>query len=150
MRKLKISKFIENSLAMSVIFNGLRLQKAINLKLKRHDVNLNQSLILLSIFFEPNQNTRSMELTNLTPMSKGNLSHCLSFLEEKKFIQRKLIHEDLRGFEFSLTVKGKNLCINLIKIFDQVESESDKIINSKKRDEMMQVLNHLNTHKSSK
>jgi hypothetical protein len=51
MRKLKISKFIENSLAMSVIFNGLRLQKAINLKLKRHDVNLNQSLILLSIFF---------------------------------------------------------------------------------------------------
>lgn len=121
MKKLKIEKFFKESATISLITNGLRLQKELNTTLSDFGLNLNQSLIMLSIFFEPEKTIRSLELVNLIPTTKGNISHCTSFLEAQKLITRNTVENDLRGFEFSLTVKGHKTCLSLIKFFDEVE-----------------------------
>lgn len=130
MKKIKLEKFINESTSISLIKNGLRLQKEINSSLESIGVNLNQALIMLAIFFEPEKTIRSNELSTLIPTTKGNISHCTSFLEEEKLITRQMVAGDLRGFEFSLTTKGHKLSLSLVKFFDAMESRADKNFNS--------------------
>lgn len=130
MKKLKIEKFFIESATMSLINSGIRLQKEINTSLAKHDLNLNQALIMLAIFFEPEKHIRSNELGYLIPTTKGNISHCTSYLEEMKYIIRKNVAGDLRGYEFSLTAKGSKTCITLVKFFNEIESNCDKKFSS--------------------
>lgn len=139
MKKLKLEKFVNESATISLIFNGLRLQKELNSVLAEYELTLNHALIMLSIFFEPEKSIRSNELTGLIPMTKGNISHCTSSLEQKKFISRKMIQKDLRGFEFSLTAKGQKQCISLIKLFDKIESDCDKKFNAQKLKDFIEI-----------
>nr|BDT27116.1 MarR family winged helix-turn-helix transcriptional regulator [Bacteriovorax sp. HI3] len=126
MKKPKLDKFITESATISLISNGMRLQKELNLALKDFGLNLNQSLILLAIFFEPEKTIRFNELSEIIPTTKGNISHCTSFLEEKKLITRQLVDNDLRGYSYSLTAKGSKLSLSLIKFFDGIENDCDK------------------------
>jgi DNA-binding MarR family transcriptional regulator len=139
MKKLKIEKFFKESATISIITSGLRLQKQINAALTSFDLNLNQSLILLAIFFEPDKLIRSNELVNIIPTTKGNISHCTSYLEEKKFISRKNVDGDLRGFEFSLTAKGQKLCLSLIKFYDKIEADCDSKFTANKLREFIEL-----------
>lgn len=139
MKKIKLQKFINESASISLIKNGLRIQKEINTSLEDLGVNLNQALILLAIFFEPEKTIRSNELTNLIPTTKGNISHCTSFLEEQKLITRSLIPGDLRGFEFSLTAKGQKLTLHLVKFFDAIETSCDKKFSSNAQKDFIEM-----------
>jgi DNA-binding MarR family transcriptional regulator len=143
MKKLKLEKFINESASISLIFNGIRLQKKLNSALKEYDLNLNHALVMLSIFFEPEKTIRSIEIGALIPMTKGNISHCTSSLEQKKLISRKMIPDDLRGFEFGLTAKGQKLCISLIKFFDKVESDCDKKFNAQELNDFIEMSREL-------
>lgn len=125
MKKPKLQKFITESATISLISNGMRLQKEMNLGLKEFDLNLNQALILLAIFFEPEKTIRFNELSGIIPTTKGNISHCTSFLEERKFISREMVDNDLRGYAYSLTAKGNKLSLSLIKFFDAIENNCD-------------------------
>lgn len=139
MKKLKLKKFINESATISLIFNGLRLQKELNTALSEYDLTLNHALIMLSIFFEPDKTIRSHELTGLIPTTKGNISHCTSSLEQKKLISRKIIPNDLRGFEFSLTAKGQKQCISLIKFFDSIEANCDQKYSAERLRDFIEV-----------
>lgn len=139
MKKLKLQKFINESASISIIKNGLRIQKEINSSLEDLGVNLNQALIVLAIFFEPEKTIRSNELTNLIPTTKGNISHCTSFLEEQRLITRAMIAGDLRGFEFSLTAKGQKLALHLVKFFDAIETSCDKKFSSSVQKEFIEM-----------
>jgi DNA-binding MarR family transcriptional regulator len=139
MKKLKLEKFVNESATISLIFNGLRLQKELNSALSEYELTLNHALIMLSIFFEPEKTIRSNELTGLIPTTKGNISHCTSSLEQKKLISRKMIQNDLRGFEFSLTAKGQKQCISLIKFFDRIETDSDKKYSAQRLRDFIEV-----------
>lgn len=139
MKKLKLEKFFNESATISLITNGIRLQKEINTSLARFNLNLNQALIILAIFFEPEKTIRSYELINLIPTTKGNISHCTSFLEEQKLILRKNVEGDLRGYEFSLAPKGQKLCLSLIKFFDDIENLCDKKFSASKLKDFIEV-----------
>ena len=126
MKKPKLEKFLNESSSMLILFTGLKIQKQLNENLREHDLNLNQALILLAIYFEPEKTIRWNNLAELFQMSKGNISHSTSALEEKKLISRKLIQGDLRGFEYQLTPKGSKLSLVLIKFFDKLETNVDQ------------------------
>jgi DNA-binding MarR family transcriptional regulator len=137
MKKLKLEKFFNESATISVIVNGIRLQKQMNKALSEYALNLNQALILMAIFFEPEKLIRSQELINLIPTTKGNISHCTSSLEAQKLIIRNPVENDLRGFEFSLTAKGHKTCLSLVKFFDEVETTCDKQFSAAKLKEFI-------------
>lgn len=139
MKKLKLEKFLNESASMTLITNGIRMQREINVTLSQFELNLNQSLILLAIFFEPEKTIRSHELSKLIPATKGNISHCTSYLEEKKLITRKNVANDLRGYEFSLTPKSQKLCLSLIKFFDSLETACDKKFSSGRLKDFIEV-----------
>lgn len=142
-KKLKLEKFVNESPTISLITNGLRLQKKLNSGLSEYELTLNQALILLSIFFEPEKVIRSSELQSLIPSTKGNISHCTSHLEHKKLITRKMLPDDLRGFEFHLSSKGQKLCLSLIKYFDDIENASDKQFSAQERKEFISMASQL-------
>ncbi len=140
MKKLKIEKFFNESTTMSVITHGLRLQKDLNSALIDYNLNLNQALILLAIFFESTKSVRSTELIPLIPTTKSNISHCTSSLEAQKLITRKSIDGDLRGFEFHLSHKGHKLCLNLVKFFDDIENKCDQKFSASQRKELIEMV----------
>ena len=137
--KLKIEKFFYESAPIALITNGIRLQRTLNASLREFDVSLNQALILLAIFFEPQKVIRSHELLKVIPTTKGNISHCTSFLEQKKLLLRHSISNDLRGFEFTLSSKGLKLCIHLIKFFNNIENKVDDQFSSQKLKEFINI-----------
>lgn len=143
MKKPKLDKFIRESATISLISNGMRLQKELNSSLKDYGLNLNQSLILLAVFFEPEKTIRFNELTKIIPTTKGNISHCTSFLEEQKFILRQNVQDDLRGYSYILTAKGNKLALTLIKFFDAIETDCDKKYSSSKIKDFIEVCGSL-------
>ncbi|AUN97084.1 MarR family transcriptional regulator [Bacteriovorax stolpii] len=148
MKKPKLDKFINESATISLISNGMRLQKELNLGLKDFGLNLNQSLILLAIFFEPEKTIRFNDLSEIIPTTKGNISHCTSFLEENKFITRQMVDNDLRGYSYSLTPKGSKLCLSLIKFFDAIENNCDKKFSQAKIKDFIGMAEELASWKS--
>ncbi len=125
MKKPKLEKFIKESAVISIVTNGVRLQKELNHGLSEFGLNLNHALILLAIFFEPEKCIRANVLSTIIPSTKGNISHCTSFLEERKLINRKNVTGDLRGFEFHLSSKALKLCPELVRFFNQIETSND-------------------------
>ena len=140
MKKPKLHKFLNESSSMLILFTGLQIQKQLNENLREHDLNLNQALILLAIYFEPEKTIRWNNLAELFQMSKGNISHSTSALEEKKLICRKLIQGDLRGFEYQLTPKGSKLSLVLIKFFDKLENNVDQTFSAQELKSLNLVL----------
>lgn len=138
-KKLKIEKFFNESAPISLITNGIRLQRVLNASLSEYDVNLNQALILLTIFFEPEKAIRSHQLLKIIPTTKGNISHCTSFLEQNKLIIRSSIPNDLRGFEFTLSSKGQKLSVNLIRFFNSMENKADSQFSSQQLKEFITI-----------
>lgn len=143
MKVLKIQDFLNKSPTMAVIIAGLRLQKKLNQMLKINDLSLFQALILMGIFFEEKKSLRVSQLYELFPVTKGNISHMTSVLESKQLIERFLIDEDLRGFEFRLTAKGSKLSVNLVKIFNKIEDDTDKMINKEEFEVIKKILKEI-------
>lgn len=136
MKQLKINEFFSQSPLLATIITGINLQKKINAELSKYDLNLFSSMIVVAIFFEREKTIRPSYLYDLLPLTKGNVSHMTSALEEKKLIQRYMSANDLRGFDFKLTQKGEKLALNLIRFFNDKEDQIDRKIS---RNEMKKI-----------
>jgi DNA-binding MarR family transcriptional regulator len=115
---MKIEKFLSQSLVFGLIKAGNEIEKLMMEELSSHDLNLNQALILTSIFFE-GKAVQPIQLANSLQMTKANVSHCLASLEEKKYVKRNSKSQDRRIFEIDLTDAGTKKISSLVEYFEK-------------------------------
>jgi DNA-binding MarR family transcriptional regulator len=78
--------------------------------------------------------------------SRGNASHCISKLSAMGFIERVVSKKDARNFEIILTVSGKRKAVQLIKKFDEMQSDLEKVVDIKTIEDFNKTLQMIVVH----
>lgn len=120
---MKIEKFLNSNPIISTIQTGRTLTLLLDRRLESFDVNYLQALLLVALFFEDDRRSRPKALAETFDMTKGNISHTLTSLEKKNFLERRMLPDDARGYEVCLTNTGEELSLRLIKVFDHLQNE---------------------------
>jgi DNA-binding MarR family transcriptional regulator len=80
-----------------------------------------EGLLLAAAFLEAPHPIRPSQLAETFGTTRGNVSHAISSLEAKNFIQRKIDPSDARGYLLSLKPSGKKCALRVIASFDRMQ-----------------------------
>src|ERR1700742_3699603 len=77
-----------------------------------------EGLVLAAIFFESPEPIKPSHLAETFGTTRGNVSHCISSLEGKGLLQRKIDPADARAYHLTLPPQGKRCALRVISAFD--------------------------------
>ena len=75
--------------------------------------------------------------------TRGNVSHCVSSLEAKGLLLRKIDPEDARAYQLTLKPQGKKCAVRVIGAFDKLQREFEQEIGKTALGEMLKSLRKL-------
>ncbi|MEO6965488.1 MAG: MarR family transcriptional regulator [Acidobacteriaceae bacterium] len=90
------------------------------------DLGFMEGLVLAAIFFEAPQPVKPSHLAETFATTRGNVSHAVSSLEAKGFLQRKIDPSDARGYLLTLKPPGKKCALRVIAAFDKMQRGFEK------------------------
>lgn len=102
-----------------------------------------EGLVLAALFFEAPQPVKPSQLAETFGTTRGNVSHCLSSLEAKGHLQRKIDPEDARAYQISLKPQGRRCALRVIAAFDKLQKELESEIGRVALGEMLRALRKL-------
>jgi DNA-binding MarR family transcriptional regulator len=82
-----------------------------------------EGLVLAALFFEAPRLVKPSQLADTFGTTRGNVSHCISSLEAKGLLQRKIDPGDARAYHLSLKPQGKKCALRVISAFDRLQKE---------------------------
>jgi DNA-binding MarR family transcriptional regulator len=72
--------------------------------------------------------------------TRGNVSHCISSLEAKGLLQRKIDPQDARAYQLTLKPEGKRCALRVIGAFDKLQKEFEREVGKTALREMLKDL----------
>lgn len=102
-----------------------------------------EGLTLAALFFEAPRPVKPSQLADTFGTTRGNVSHCISSLEAKGLLQRKIDPEDARVFLLALKPQGKRAALRVIAAFDKLQKEFEGEIGKTALGEMLRTLKRL-------
>ena len=91
--------------------------------LKADDLNFFEALILATLFFESPIPVKPSQLAETFGTTRGNVSHCISSLEARGLVQRRIDPNDARAYHLALKPLGKKTAVRVIGTLDRVQRE---------------------------
>lgn len=119
---MKIKNYLNSSPLVAINYAYEKTIPKINKHLKKNNLNLLQSLVLISLFFDEQTDIKPSQLAEVFQTSRGNISHIISNLEYKGLVKRVLDSNDARSYKIIIKQEGKKKAISLIKLFDQIQN----------------------------
>jgi len=89
--------------------------------LEADDLNFLEALILATLFFESPTAVKPSHLAETFGTTRGNVSHCISSLEAKGLVQRKIDPQDARAYHLTLKPQGRKTAVRVIGALDKVQ-----------------------------
>lgn len=89
--------------------------------LEADDLNFLEALILATLFFESPTPVKPSLLAQTFSTTRGNVSHCISSLEAKGLVHRKIDPADARAYHLSLKPLGRKTAVRVIGALDKVQ-----------------------------
>jgi len=80
--------------------------------------------------------------------TRGTVSHCVSSLEAKGLLQRRIDPEDARAYQLSLKPQGKRCALRVIAAFDRLQKEFESEIGKAALGEMLKAIRKLEARAS--
>ena len=102
-----------------------------------------EGLILAAMFFEAPTLVKPSQLAETFSTTRGNVSHCVSSLEGKGLLQRRIDPEDARAYLLTLKPQGKRCAMRVIGAFDRLQKEFEDEIGKSALGEMLKSLRRL-------
>jgi DNA-binding MarR family transcriptional regulator len=84
-----------------------------------------EGLVLAAIFFDESELTPS-QLADTFGTTRGNVSHCISSLEAKGLLHRRIDPADARSYLLALNAQGKNAALRVIRAYDKLQAAFEK------------------------
>ncbi|MEI9980989.1 MAG: MarR family transcriptional regulator [Edaphobacter sp.] len=103
-----------------------RTEVSLNAILRDEGLTFFEALMLAAIFFESKSGIRPSELAETFETTRGNVSHCISSLEAKGLVRRRIDPEDARSFRLVLQPAGKRRAVRVVGIFDRMQTQFEK------------------------
>ncbi len=82
-----------------------------------------EGLVLAAVFFDEPECITPSQLAETFGTTRGNVSHCISSLEAKGFVQRVIDPSDARSYLLALKPPGKKCALRVIRAFDKLQAQ---------------------------
>lgn len=116
------------------------MEASLNLLLRSEGLTFFESLVLAAILFEGKKAIKPSDLAEAFQTTRGNVSHCISSLEAKGLVRRKIDPEDARAFQLALEPAGRRQAVRVAGILDRMQSRFEEGIGVAKLKSMMEQM----------
>jgi DNA-binding MarR family transcriptional regulator len=123
---MRIDAFLHESPMFAVNRAARRFDSLAAQALAGDSLNFLEGLVLAAMFFEAPRGVMPSQLAETFGTTRGNVSHCVSSLEAKGLLQRKIDPEDARAYQLTLKPQGKKCAVRVIGIFDKLQKEFER------------------------
>jgi DNA-binding MarR family transcriptional regulator len=129
---MRIEAFLRQSPIVQTSRIARRMEGALNLVLKHEEMTAFEALVLAAIFFEKRGEIKPSALADAFETTRSNVSHCISSLEAKGLVQRKIDPEDARAVQLVLRPQGKRQAARVAGILDRMQQRFEEEIGTAK------------------
>src|ERR1035437_10111148 len=121
METMRIEAFLRESPMFAVNCAARRFNSLASQAFAVDNLNFMEGLVLAAIFFEAPRQIKPSHLAETFATTRGNISHCISSLEAKGLLQRKIDPKDARAYLLMLKPPGKKAALRVIRAFDRMQ-----------------------------
>ena len=118
---MRIESFLKQSPVFQTSRVARRMEASLNAVLRQEGLTFMESLTLAAIFFEKKGAIKPSDLAATFQTTRGNVSHCISSLEAKGLVRRRIDPEDARAFQLVLQSAGRKRAVRVVGILDRVQ-----------------------------
>jgi len=140
---MRIDAFLHQSPMFAVNRAARRFDSLASRALAADNLGFLEALVLAALFFEAPRQVKPSQLAETFATTRGNLSHCISSLEAKGFLQRKIDPHDARAYLLSLKPQGKRCALRVIAALDRLQSAFESEIGKAALAEMLRSIRKL-------
>src|ERR1700733_16023602 len=140
---MRIETFLEQSPLFCVTLTTRRFDALTTRLLEADDLNFLEVLILATLFFESPAAVKPSTLAQTFGTTRGNVSHCVSSLEAKGFVQRRIDQQDARAYHLALNPSGKRTAIRVIGALDKVQRQFESAVGKEGLQSALRVIRSL-------
>ena len=137
---MRIETFLKQSPVFQASRIARRMESSLNAILKQEGLTFFESLMMAAIFFEKRGGTKPSELAETFQTTRGNVSHCISSLEAKGLVQRRIDPEDARAVQLVLRPQGKKRAARVVGILDRMQRRFEEGIGAAKLEAMLEQM----------
>ena len=143
MRAMRIDAFLHESPMFAVNRAARRFESLTAKVLAGDNLGFLEGLVLAAIFFEAPLPVKPSQLAETFGTTRGNVSHCVSSLEAKGLLQRKIDSTDARAYQLTLKPQGKRCALRVIGAFDKLQKEFEDEVGKAALKDMLKTLRTL-------
>jgi DNA-binding MarR family transcriptional regulator len=136
---MRIESFLQHSPLFQTSRIARKAEAAVNTILTNEDLTFFESLVLAAIFFEKGE-ARPSDLAEAFQTTRGNVSHCISSLEAKGLVRRKIDTEDARAVQLILSPSGRRRAARTVGILDRMQSRFEQEIGATTLERMLREM----------
>jgi DNA-binding MarR family transcriptional regulator len=125
---MRIESFLRQSPVFQASKIARRMEASLNLVLRDEDLTFFESLVLAAIFFEKKGSIKPSYLAEAFHTTRGNVSHCISSLEAKGLVRRRIDSEDARALQIVLQQAGRKRAVRVVGILDRMQRHFEETI----------------------
>lgn len=140
---MRIDAFLRESPMFAVNRAARRFDALATEVLGEDGLSFLEGLTLAAVFFESPKTIKPSQLAEAFATTRGNVSHCVSSLEAKGLLQRRIDPEDARAYQLALKPQGRRCALRVIAALDKLQREFESEIGKSALGEMLRVLKKL-------
>ena len=140
---MRIESFLQESPMFCIALTARRFDALTTRMLKADDLNFLEALILATLFFESPAPVKPSQLAETFETTRGNVSHCISSLEARGFVLRKIDPDDARAYHLALRPQGRKVAIRVIGTLDKVQREFEDTVGKELLQSTLRVIRSL-------
>src|ERR1035437_4794819 len=123
---MRIEAFLRQSPIVQTSRIARRMEASLNLVLKDEEGTALEALVLAAIFFERRGKIKPSALADAFETTRSNVSYCISSLEARGLVQRKIDPEDARAVQLVLRPQGKRKAARVVGILDRMQRQFEE------------------------
>jgi len=137
---MRIDAFLAESPMFAVNRAARRFESLTAQVLAGDGLGFLEGLVVAGIFFEAPRPVKPSQLAETFATTRGNVSHCISSLEAKGLLQRKIDPGDARAYQLTLKPEGKRCALRVIGAFDKLQKQFEQEVGKTALREMLKDL----------
>jgi DNA-binding MarR family transcriptional regulator len=140
---MRIDAFLRESPMFAINRAARRFESLAAHVLAADGLGFLEALVLAALFFEAPRQVKPSQLAETFATTRGNLSHCVSSLEAKGFLQRKIDPRDARAYLLTLKPQGRRSALRVIAALDRLQNEFETEVGKAPLAEMLRSIRKL-------
>lgn len=140
---MRIDAFLNESPMFAVNRAARRFEALTARALAGDGLGFLEALVVAALFFEAPRQVKPSELAATFATTRGNVSHCVTSLEAKGLLQRRIDPEDARAYLLALKPQGKRCALRVIAALDRMQREFEDEVGKAALGEMLRTMRNL-------